>query len=115
MHKNHCPPHYRNYNKRLIKTPKLYFYDTGLACLLAGIQNAEQLMTHPIRGALFETWVVRELIKNRFNQGLRSNLYFWRDSQGHEVDVLIEERDALIPIEIRAGQTINLDYFTGLQ
>lgn len=109
------PPHYRNYNKRLIKTPKLYFYDTGLACLLAGIQNAEQLITHPIRGALFETWVVTELIKNRFNQGLLSNLYFWRDSQGHEVDVLIEEGDALIPIEIKAGQTINLDYFTGLQ
>lgn len=108
-------PHYRNYNKRLIKTPKLYFYDTGLACLLAGIQNAEQLIAHPIRGAVFETWVVTEFLKNRFNQGLLSNLYFWRDSQGHEVDVLIEEGNVLIPIEIKSGQTINQDYFTGLQ
>ncbi len=108
-------PHHRNYNKRLIKSPKIYFYDTGLACLLAGIQKAEQLTTHPMRGALFETWVASELIKNRFNQGLLSNLYFWRDSQGHEVDIIIENGDTLIPVEIKAGQTIAADYFTGLQ
>ncbi len=107
-------PHHRNFNKRLIKSPKLYFYDTGLACLLAGVQQAEQLITHPLRGALFETWVVSELVKNRFNQGLLSNLYFWRDSQGHEVDILIEEGDNLIPIEVKAGQTIAKDYFDNL-
>ncbi|OGT41128.1 MAG: AAA family ATPase [Gammaproteobacteria bacterium RIFCSPHIGHO2_12_FULL_40_19] len=108
------PPHYRNFSKRLIKSPKLYFYDTGLVCTLLGLQNSEQLVMHSLRGALFETWVVSELIKNRFNNGLISNLYFWRDSQGHEVDVIIEQGDDLIPIEIKAGQTISSDYFSGL-
>lgn len=107
-------PHYNNFNKRLIKSPKIYFYDTGLACLLAGIQKSEQIITHPMRGALFETLVTSELMKNRFNQGLLSNLYFWRDSQGHEVDIIIEQGDELIPVEIKAGQTINSDYFLGL-
>ncbi|OGT67092.1 MAG: AAA family ATPase [Gammaproteobacteria bacterium RIFCSPHIGHO2_12_FULL_45_9] len=109
------PPHHRNFNKRLTKSPKLYFYDTGLACTLAGIQAAEQLVTHPMRGALFETWVVSELIKRRFNQGLLSNLYFWRDAQGHEVDIILEEGNHLIPIEVKSGQTITSDYFSGLQ
>lgn len=108
-------PHHRNFNKRLIKSPKLYFYDTGLACFLAGIQNSEQLVTHPMRGALFETWTLSELMKRRFNQGLMSNLYFWRDSQGHEVDVLIDQGDRLIPIEIKAGKTLVSDYFDGLK
>jgi predicted AAA+ superfamily ATPase len=108
-------PHFRNYNKRLVKSPKLYFYDTGLACLLAGIQNAEQLITHPMRGPLFETWVAAELIKHRFNKGLLSNVYFWRDSQGHEIDFIIEEGEKLIPIEVKAGQTVARDYFNGIQ
>ncbi len=107
-------PHFNNYNKRLIKSPKIYFYDTGLACLLAGIQHAEQLISHPMRGALFETYVISELIKNRFNQGLLSNLFFWRDSQGHEVDVIIDQGNQLIPIEVKAGQTITNDYFSGI-
>lgn len=107
-------PHHKNFNKRLIKSPKLYFYDTGIACLLAGIQEAKQIQIHSMRGALFETWVISELIKNRFNTGLLSNLYFWRDSQGHEVDVLIEEGDRLIPVEIKAGQTITDHYFSDL-
>lgn len=107
-------PHHRNFNKRLIKSPKLYFLDTGLCCTLLGIQQANQLITHSMRGALFESWVISELLKQRYNQGLLSNLYFWRDSQGHEVDVLIEQGDQLIPIEIKAGQTITSDYFTGL-
>ncbi len=108
-------PHFKNYNKRLIKAPKLYFYDTGLACLLMGIQQAEQLHTHSARGALFETMIVGDLIKQRFNAGLLSNLYFWRDSQGHEVDLIIENGDELIPIEIKSGQTIAADYFKGIQ
>lgn len=108
------PPHFKNFNKRLTKSLKLYFYDTGLACLLLGIQHHEQLITHPMRGALFETWVVSELIKNRFNQGLLSNLYFWRDSQGHEIDILIDEGDQQIPIEVKAGKTIAKDYFSGI-
>lgn len=107
-------PHFANFNKSLMKTPKLYFYDTGLACLLLGLQNSEQLVMHSMRGALFETWVASELVKNRFNQGLLSNLYFWRDSQGHEIDILIEQGDRLIPIEVKAGQTLIPDYFSGL-
>lgn len=108
-------PHHSNFNKRLVKTPKLYFYDTGLACWLLGIQQAEQLAIHPMRGALFETWVTAELIKARFNKGQPSNLYFWRDSQGHEVDLLIESGEKLKPVEIKAGHTINSDYFNGLK
>lgn len=108
------PPHHRNFNKRLIKSPKLYFYDTGLVCALLSIQTSEQLRTHPMRGQLFETWVVSELVKHRFNRGLGSNLYFWRDSQGHEMDVIIENGDQLTPIEIKSGQTINADYFLGI-
>ena len=109
------PPHFKNFNKRLIKAPKLFFYDSGLACILMGIQNSEQLKLHPQRGALFETWVVSELIKQRFNHGLLSNLYFWRDSQGHEVDVIAELGNELLPIEIKSGQTITEDYFNGLK
>ena len=107
-------PHHKNFNKRLVKSPKLYFYDTGLVCALLGLQNSDQLIMHPMRGALFETWVVSELIKRRFNQGLLSNLYFWRDSQGHEVDILIDQGNKLIPVEVKSGQTIVEDYFSGL-
>lgn len=108
-------PHFKNFNKRLIKSPKLYFYDTGLACLLAGIQEATQLITHSIRGALFETFVMSEMIKNRFNQGALSNLYYWRDSQGHEVDIIIELGDQVVPIEVKSGKTVVSDFFTGLK
>jgi predicted AAA+ superfamily ATPase len=108
-------PHHNNFNKRLVKSPKLYFYDTGLACSLMGIQNSNQLITHPARGALFETLVVSELIKNRFNNGLTSNLYFWRDSQGNEIDILIDEGDKLIPVEVKSGETITADYLVGVR
>src|ERR1039457_1388694 len=107
-------PHHRNFNKRLTKSPKLYFYDTGLVSWLLGIQNKNQVMTHSMRGALFETWVMGELIKGRFNRGLRSNLFFWRDSTGNEVDVLAEQGEHLLPIEIKAGRTITADYFSAL-
>ncbi|MBI1869598.1 MAG: ATP-binding protein [Chlamydiae bacterium] len=108
-------PYHRNFNKRLVKTPKLYFYDTGLASWLLGIQKKEEIVTHAMRGALFETWVLIELAKGRFNAGLTSNLYFWRDNTGHEVDVLIENGSQLIPIEIKSGQTLSTDYFKGLE
>lgn len=108
-------PHHRNFSKRLVKTPKLYFLDTGLACWLLGIQTPAQLDSHPQRGALFETWVVGELLKARCNRGLESNLYFWRDRSGHEVDVLIEEGNRLVPVEIKAGQTVARDYFRNLE
>ncbi len=108
------PPHHQNFNKRLVKTPKLYFLDTGLATWLLGIQNSEQLATHAQRGALFETWVISELLKARYNAGETSNLYFWRDRSGHEVDLLIDHGTQLSPLEIKSGQTINKDYFKGL-
>jgi len=107
-------PHHKNFKKRLIKSPKLYFYDPGLAAWLLNLQNAEQLSTHPARGQLFETWVVSELLKYRFNHALTSNLYFWRDSAGHEVDVLVDQGHMLLPIEIKSGQTIASDFFEGL-
>jgi len=108
------PPHHQNFNKRLVKTPKLYFLDTGLACWLLGIRNSEQLATHVQRGALFETWVISELLKARYNAGETSNLYFWCDRSGHEVDLLIDQGTHLSLLEIKSGQTINRDYFKGL-
>ena len=80
-------PHHANFNKRLVKTPKLYFYDAGLVCWLLGIQTPQQLETHPLRGSIFETFVVADLMKSRLNAGERSGMYFWRDSNGNEVDV----------------------------
>lgn len=109
------PPHHQNFNKRLVKTPKLYFLDTGIATWLLGIQNSEQLATHVQRGALFESWVISELLKTRYNAGETSNLYFWRDRSGHEVDLLIDHGTHLSPLEIKSGQTINKDYFKGLE
>jgi len=107
-------PHHRNFNKRMIKTPKLYFYDTGLAVWLLGIREEKQLEAHPLRGSIFECWVISELVKIHFNRGLPSSLYFWRDREGHEVDVLVEKADTLVPIEIKSGQTLNTDFFRGL-
>ena len=107
-------PHHRNFDKRLVKTPKLYFCDTGLACWLLGIRTAAQVGSHALRGALFETWAVGEMLKARYNRGLESNLYFWRDRSGNEVDVLIEEGNKLAPVEIKAGQTVSSDFFRGL-
>jgi len=108
-------PHHVNFSKRLIKAPKLYFYDTGLLCWLLGIQEPGQLATHPLRGNLFETLVVSELIKAYFNQGERAPLYFWRDSNGNEVDVITDAGGRLRPIEIKLGQTLNRDFFIGLE
>ena len=108
------PPHHRNFDKRLLKTPKLYFLDPGLAAWLVGIRNAEQIEFHPMRGALFETLVVSELLKRRFHQGLTSNLFFWQDRHGREVDILIDQGQQLVPVEVKSGQTIARSYFTGL-
>jgi uncharacterized protein len=108
-------PHFQNFNKRLIKTPKLYFYDPGLATWLLGIQNPEQLVTHPQRGALFETWVLSELLKARFNRALASNLYFWQDRSGHEVDVVVEQGATLMPVEVKSGKTVVPDFFDNLE
>lgn len=108
-------PHHENFSKRLIKSPKLYFYDTGLLCWLLGIQNAGQLASHPLRGSIFETFVVSELVKSRLNRGERAAFSFWRDSNGNEIDVVADVGTDMMPIEIKAGQTINWDFFAGLE
>jgi hypothetical protein len=108
-------PHHKNFNKRLVKSPKLYFNDTGLLCYLLGITNAGDLKTHSLRGAIFESWVISELLKGRFNRGLKENLYFWRDNTGNEVDCIIEHENRLTPLEIKSGQTISKDFFKGLR
>ena len=107
-------PHHQNFGKRLVKTPKLYFHDTGLVAYLLGIQDAAHLSIHSARGALFENLVISELMKYRFNQGLASNLYFWRNNTGEEVDVLIEQGEQLMPVEIKSSQTFHSDFLTGL-
>ena len=107
-------PHHRNFNKRIVKMPKLYFYDTGLASSLLGIQHEQQVDTNPYRGSLFENFVITELIKTRFNEAKQPNIYFWRDNTGHEIDVVIENPEELSPIEIKSGKTITSDYFIGL-
>ena len=109
------PPHHQSFNKRVIKTPKLYFYDVGLLCWLLSIQSAQQLDTHSMRGAIFEAYIVGELKKARLNRGLPDHLYFWRDRSGNEVDVLIDHGDQLQPIEIKPGQTLSRDQFEGLR
>jgi len=108
-------PHHRNFNKRLIKAPKLYFLDVGLAAWLLGIHTPEQIRFHAQRGAIFETFVVTEFLKGRFNQGLPSNLFYWRDSKGLEVDLILEAGEKLHPIEIKSGQTIVPDFFLSLK
>jgi predicted AAA+ superfamily ATPase len=108
-------PHHQNFGKRLVKSPKLYFLDVGLMAWLLGIRDANTLDTHAARGALFETFVVSELIKQRFNQSQASDLYFWRDSAGHEVDVLLETPTGLQAIEIKSGSTFATDWIKSLK
>jgi predicted AAA+ superfamily ATPase len=108
-------PHHQNFGKRLVKSPKLYFLDVGLMAWLLGIRDVNTLDTHAARGALFETFVVSELIKKRFNQGQASDLYFWRDSAGHEVDVLLETPTGLQAIEIKSGSTFATDWIKSLK
>lgn len=108
-------PYHNNYNKRLIKTPKLYFTDTGLACSLAGIDNARQLINHAFKGHFLENLLIIEALKKRMNLGLPDNLYYWRDKTGNEVDLLMENYPGINAYEIKAGETISSDYFKGLQ
>lgn len=107
-------PDHRNFSKRLVKSPKLYFYDTGLACSLLEITSPSQVATHYLRGGLFENMVINELIKRRFNAGKEANLSFWRDSNGNEVDLLATEGTEQFAYEIKSGATFSKDYFKGL-
>lgn len=107
-------PHYKNFNKTIVKRPKLYFYDTALVCSLLGIREKTQLSTHPLRGAIFESMVVSELMKKRTNAGLPINLFYWRDKTGHEIDIIIDNAGKLLPIEIKSGKTVSSEFFKNI-
>ena len=106
-------PYHANIGKRLVKSPKLYFYDVGLAARLMGIEQPEHVGKHPLRGNLFENLVVMESLKYRYNRVIPDNLYFFRDSKGNEIDLLFLSGGFPIPVEIKSGQTLNPDYFKG--
>jgi len=109
------PPFYENIRKRLTKTPKLYFCDIGLACYLLGIETEQQLARDKMRGHLFENFIVMEAFKNRHNQGKDSNLFFYRDSNGVEVDLLLKNGNDYSAIEIKSSQTYHPEFEIGIQ
>lgn len=107
-------PHFNSFNKTIVKRPKLYFYDTGVVCSLLNIREHNQLENYPLRGAIFETMVISEMVKKRTNMGLPVDLYYWRDKTGHEIDLLIDNAWVLLPIEIKSGKTIQSEFFKNL-
>ena len=109
------PPYHPNVSKRLVKRPKLYFYDVGLASFLLGIESEAQLARDPLRGSLFENLVVAEAVKHRLHRGRRVNLSFYRDRKGNEVDLVVTVGRIPFPVEVKAGQTVNPDFFRGLR
>lgn len=108
-------PYHANIKKRLVKSPKLYFYDVGLASYLLGIENKSHVFHHPLKGNLFENLVVTEILKYRFNKGKRNNLNFYRDSAGNEIDVIYNIAQNALPIEIKAGETVAAEFFKGFK
>lgn len=108
------PPYFENIGKRLVKSPKLYFYDTGLVCYLLGIENEQQLAVHPLRGAVFENMVVNEAVKNRLNKAKDPNLYFYRDKSQREVDLLHLTGNQIAAYEIKSGQSYQKEYYKGI-
>lgn len=108
-------PHFKNFNKRLVKTPKLYFFDTGLACSLLRIDSVEALGLSHFHGPLFENWIIADFYKQYCNQGMRPSLYFWRDVGGaHEVDCILDQGNVCYPVEIKSGKTVASGFFSGL-
>ena len=108
-------PHHRNFNKRVVKQPKLYFYDTGLACSLLGLQSSSQLATHYLRGGIFENFVIAEHRKMVEHTGRTPRMYFWRDNTGTEVDLIVEHGPDLSAVEIKSGATLNADFTRSLR
>lgn len=108
------PPHHENFAKRLVKSPKLFFYDTGLVCSLLGLRRADLVESFYMRGNLFENLVVSEVLKHFYNRGQTAPCYYWQDKIGREVDLLIETDTGLLPIEVKAGMTLNKGYFDQL-
>ncbi len=103
-------PHFVNFNKRVVKSPKLYFVDTGLACVLLGLKNESELEQSVFRGSLFENYIILEWLKKKYNNGSLYSLYYWRDNKGIEIDLLIDSSGKLLPIEIKSSQTFNEDF-----
>ena len=108
-------PYHQNYNKRIVKTPKLYFYDTGLACALMNLRNIDDLNRHFAKGALFENFIINEVLKNHLNQHLMPKHYFWNAAGAAEIDLLLDIGGQLFPIEIKSGRTINMSFFDSLK
>jgi len=109
------PPYHRNFNKRIVKTPKLYFYDTGLACALLNLRTVDDLNRHFAKGALFENFVINEILKNSLNRNLPPRHYFWNAAGANEIDLLLDRGGRLLPVEIKSGRTINTNFFDGLK
>lgn len=109
------PPFFENVQKRVIKSPKVFFTDTGLAAFLLGIHTEEQAVRDPLRGNLYENLVIADIVKGALNKGIRPEIYFFRDSHGNEVDLLIREKGALIPVEIKSASTFSADFLKGLE
>ncbi len=107
-------PYHNNLNKRLIKTPKIYFYDTGLVCYLMGIDSQDLLTYHPMKGSLFENFIVSEVAKSFYHTGHEATLYFWQDKSAKKIDLILEAHGKVTPIELKAGKTITEDYFKNI-
>lgn len=108
-------PYHRNWNKRIVKQSKLYFYDTGLLCSLLGLRYAAEVATHHLRGGMYENYVIAEHLKQQHHAGIRPSAYFWRDYSGHEVDLIIEQGQSIQAVEIKSGETLNPQLFDGLR
>jgi uncharacterized protein len=107
-------PYYKNFNKRITKSPKLYFYDTGLACSLLGIDSVEQVKTYHSKGALFENMIITELVKNRLHRGENPRFFYWQNKTKQEIDLIIDKNDIPVPYEIKSGMTMNDSFFSNL-
>ena len=109
------PPFFENVRKRVIKSPKIFFTDVGLAAFLLGIHTKEQAFRDPLRGNLYENLVIADIVKGALNKGIRPEIYFFRDSHGNEVDLLIREKGTLTPVEIKSAGTFSADFIKGLE
>ncbi|MEO8852446.1 MAG: ATP-binding protein [Ginsengibacter sp.] len=108
-------PFHKNFNKRIVKTPKLYFYDTGLACALLNLRNTNDLNRHFAKGALFENFIINEILKNQLNRHSSPKNYFWNAAGSYEIDLLLDQGGRLLPVEIKSGRTINNNFFDGFK
>lgn len=107
-------PYHENFSKRIVKTPKLYFYDTGLLCYLLKLKSADVISTHPFKGSLFENMMIAEYVKRMYHKGWLQDIWFWRDAAGHEVDLLVQDGVKMSLVEFKATHTIMPDLFKGL-